>query len=88
MFKIAQAVFMQQSGEFVPGPVTATINWGQYSSFIPPGQMPTIDKLADMIVSSFAQSSVPAFRSVTIVGHADKDWHGAATEMKVCIAIT
>jgi hypothetical protein len=84
MLKLAQAVSMQQTGVFFQGPVTESIiNWGQYSSFIPPGQQPTIDKLADMIVSSFAQFSFPPFRNVTVTGHADKDWHGPVKEKKV-----
>ncbi|MER2526870.1 MAG: hypothetical protein ABTR07_02965 [Candidatus Competibacter denitrificans] len=75
---------MQQSGVSCPGPVTETIiNWGQYSHMVPSGQKPTIDKLADLIVSSFAQSLCPPFRKVTVVGHADKDWHGAGKEMRV-----
>jgi hypothetical protein len=75
---------MQSSPAGCPGPVEETIGgWGQYSHQIPSGQQKIIDELADLIVSSFAQSNCPPFRSVLFVGHADKDWHGAAFEEEV-----
>jgi outer membrane protein OmpA-like peptidoglycan-associated protein len=58
-------------------------NWGRYGSKVSPGQQLVIDKLADLIVSSFAQSICPPFRQVEIVGHADKDWQGAKKETSV-----
>jgi Matrixin len=42
-----------------------------------------LDHLVDLIVTSFAQSDAPPFRRVTIIGHADKDFHGAAWENNV-----
>jgi hypothetical protein len=58
-------------------------DWGQYGIKISPPQALTINKLADLIVSSFAQSVCSPFRRVTIVGHADKDWQGSKKEMEV-----
>lgn len=66
------------------GGVEETISgWNQYSRVLPPGGQTTLDKLADLIVSSFAQRTCPPFRQVRIVGHADKDWHGSAFEGRV-----
>ena len=83
-FTLSQAVFMQVSTIICPGPVEETIkNWAQYNSQLSGPQQSSVDSLADLIVSSFNQSSCPPFREVKIVGHADKDWHGAAFEDKV-----
>ena len=57
--------------------------WGQYGRHVPPGQQLTIDKLTDLIVSSFDQSNCAPFRMVSIAGHADKDWHGSNVEATV-----
>jgi hypothetical protein len=58
-------------------------DWQQYGITISPAQAFTINKLADLIVSSFAQSVCSPFGQVTIVGHADKDWQGPKKEMEV-----
>ena len=57
--------------------------WGQYKDqvdLLPKPETDKIDQLADLIVSSFAQTTWPPYRKVRIVGHADKDWHGAGWE--------
>lgn len=75
---------VQQSNVSCPNPQPVTIgNWGQYGITIWSAQALTINKLADLIVSSFAQSVCSPFKWVTIVGHADKDWQGPKKEMEV-----
>jgi hypothetical protein len=62
------------------------LGWGQYkdkASRLPKSEQDKIAQLADLIVSSFAQTDVPPFRRVVINGHADKDWHGPAFEDQV-----
>jgi len=87
LFPLTDLSYSQESEISCPSPKPETIiNWGQYSSKIPPGQELTINKLTNLIVSSFAQSSCPPFRKVEIVGHADKDWQGAKKEMSVSFA--
>jgi hypothetical protein len=70
-----------------PGPVTRIVSgWGQYADRVdklPASEKGKIDELADLIVTSFARQRCAPFRTVTIVGHADKDWHGPKTEMEV-----
>jgi hypothetical protein len=85
MFTLAAAISIQQyAGIACFGPVEETISgWGQYSSDLTPMQQGKIDKLADLIVSSFAQSECAPFRMVSIIGHADKDWHGPRFEADV-----
>jgi len=70
-FTLSQAVFMQVSTIICPGPVEETIkNWAQYNSQLSGPQQASVDSLADLIVSSFNQSTCPPFREVKIVGHA------------------
>lgn len=84
LFSLTNSVYAQESEVSCPSPKPVKIEkWGQYGSAIPPGQEATINKLADLIVSSFAQSICPPFRKVEIVGHADKDWQGEKKEMDV-----
>jgi hypothetical protein len=84
MFTLSRAILMQQTVGMCPGPVGATISgWKQYSDELPSLQQETIDNLADLIVSSFVQSRCPPFRSVSVVGHADKDWQGPKHEVHV-----
>jgi len=87
MLKLGHAVFMQTAGQPITQPVQAVIyGWGQYKdqvSRLPKPEQDKIDQLADQIVSSFAQSALAPYRSVLIVGHADKDWQGPAVESSV-----
>lgn len=71
-----------QFGQLIQNQVTETIwNWERYSDQIPPGEQRKIDKMADLIVSSFVPGSQEApFRSVKIVGHADTDNVGTKME--------
>src|SRR5262249_26334331 len=89
MLTLQQSIFMQAMGQLVTQPVGEVIfGWGQYKdkvSALPAPEQAKIDKMADLIVSSFAQSTVPPLRKVIIVGHADKDWHGAGWEDTVAI---
>ncbi|MCY7277494.1 MAG: hypothetical protein LH702_28105 [Phormidesmis sp. CAN_BIN44] len=84
LFPLINSIHAQESEVSCLSPKPVKIErWGQYSSAIPPGQEATINNLADLIVSSFAQSICPPFRKVEIVGHADKDWQGEKKEMDV-----
>jgi len=89
MLKFQQALYMQQTTGMCPLPVADVISgWGQYSDNIdslPPDQRGKVDQLADLIVTSFAHGGCQPLRKVTIVGHADKDWHGAEAEKSVSI---
>jgi hypothetical protein len=84
---LRHALFLQATGQPAPQSVSTVIfGWGQYkdqAKLLPKPEQDKLDQLADLIVSSFAQSDLPPFRRVTIVGHADKDWHGAAWENTV-----
>ena len=85
MFTLSAAIFGQQRvGIACPGPVQETISgWGQYSDRLSLMHEGKINQLADLIVSSFAQSERAPFRMVSIVGHADKDRQGTQFEMDV-----
>lgn len=89
MYSLQQAIFMQGIGIPVPKAVgTVIYGWGQYKDEVdqlPRAEQDKIDQAADLIVSSFAQFALPPFRSVTIIGHADKDWHGTELEGKVSV---
>ena len=84
MLTVEHAVFMNGLGQSSVQPVETVIyGWGQYKDKIPNlprAEQDKLDHLADLIVSSFAQSVLPPYRSVIIIGHSDKDWHGAAFE--------
>lgn len=77
-----------QHATFMHGQSVGTViyGWGQYKDavpLLPKTEQDKIDQAADLIVPSFAQFTLPPFRSVSIVGHADKDWHGAPFEHEV-----
>jgi hypothetical protein len=77
----------EQATSNCPGPVNRIISgWGQYADEVnklPAAERVKIDELADLIVTSFARQGCVPFRQVTIVGHADRDWHGPKYEMDV-----
>lgn len=84
MLTIRNALFLQQATGVAGGPVGATIQgWGQYSDVLPRGEQKKIDQLAELIVDSFTSPGSQPLGLITIVGHADKDFHGAAKEQKV-----
>ena len=70
-----------------PQPVHEIISgWGQYSDTIktlPFDEREKIFKLADLVVTSFSTNSCPPLGKIGVVGHADRDFHGAEFEMKV-----
>jgi hypothetical protein len=84
MLTVEHALFMSGLGQSSTQSVETVIyGWGQYKdrvSNLPKAEQDKIDHLADLIVSSFAQSALPPYRNVIIVGHADKDWQGAKLE--------
>jgi hypothetical protein len=85
MLTLRQALFTLQATDTVSGlPVTEVIRgWGQYSDVLPPTEQSKIDQLAELIVTSFASPRSTPLGKITIVGHADHDFHGAAFEKKV-----
>jgi hypothetical protein len=90
MLTLERAVFMQAGGQPTTDNLQTVIyGWGQYKDevrLLPKSEQDKVDQLADQIVSSFAQTVLPPFRSVIIDGHADKDWHGEKLENAVSFA--
>jgi len=86
---LQHALFMQAVTGVCPVEVFETISgWKQYSvniALLPPNQSGKIDKLADLIVTSFTQVGCAPLRKVKIVGHADKDWHGEQAEHSISL---
>jgi carboxypeptidase C (cathepsin A)/phosphatidylserine/phosphatidylglycerophosphate/cardiolipin synthase-like enzyme/V8-like Glu-specific endopeptidase/subtilisin family serine protease len=70
-----------------PVPQSAVIyGWGQYRDDVaglPKTEQAKIDKLADLVVKSFSQTSSQALGQISVVGHADQDIHGASFEKKI-----
>jgi len=84
MFNLDRYLLMQSVGAQCVSPVEETIvGWGQYKDQIPPSEQAKIDKLAEIITDSFNQFDCAPFRSMLVVGHADKDWHGPVFEKQV-----
>jgi hypothetical protein len=52
---------------------------------LPQNERDKIDKLADLVVTSFTQVGCPPLRKVHFAGHADKDWHGPQSEMSISL---
>jgi hypothetical protein len=87
---LQQALFMQATTGVCPIEVRETISgWKRYSveiSLLPQNEREKIDKLADLVVTSFTQVGCSPLRKVHFAGHADKDWHGPQSEMsRVCL---
>jgi hypothetical protein len=60
--------------------------WGQYKDDVdklPEPERKKIEKLADVVVSSFAVPECVALGKIAVVGHADRDAKGAAFEQKI-----
>ncbi len=64
--------------------------WGQYEVFLqsgrarlPQAEQDKIDRLADLVVSSFSAVRCPPLGQISIVGHADRDFHGQQFEKKI-----
>jgi hypothetical protein len=85
MSRPQHAFFTLEVTGVVPGvPVTEVIRgWGQYSDVLPNAEQSKIDQLADLVVTSFTSPGSFPLGLITIVGHADRDFHGAAFEKKV-----
>jgi len=83
------ALFLQTTTGQSPNQIDEIIRgWGQYKEKVETLPQPEQDKIthiAGVIVTSFTtQGSIP-LGQITIVGHADKDFHGAPFEQKVSL---
>ncbi|MEO7205525.1 MAG: hypothetical protein ABI145_01775 [Steroidobacteraceae bacterium] len=54
-------------------------------ALLPPSEISKVAQLVDLIVTSFVTPGSIPFGQITIVGHADKDFHGAAFEQEVSV---
>jgi len=83
-----------ESGELQPEdsgscatPVEDVIyGWGQYKDEVdklPQSEKDKIARLADIVVTSFSAPNCSPLGQISVVGHADRDVHGAALEKKV-----
>jgi hypothetical protein len=60
--------------------------WGQYKDqveLLPASEQEKITQLAELIAQSFITPGCVPLGQIAIIGHADKDFHGAAFEKKV-----
>jgi hypothetical protein len=83
---LLSALFLQAVGG-CPSQVDEVIReWGRYKQDVeglPQWEKDKIDKLADVVVTSFTAVGCQPLGLITIIGHADKDFHGAAFEKKI-----
>jgi hypothetical protein len=74
-------------GSGCPAEVAEVIHgWGQYQDTVerlPQAERDKISRIADLVVASFTTPGCVPLGQITVVGHADKDFHGAAFEKKV-----
>src|SRR5271170_1854285 len=74
-------------GSSCPAEVAEVIHgWGQYQDTVerlPQAERDKISRIADLVVASFTTPGCVPLGQITVVGHADKDAHGAAFEKKV-----
>jgi hypothetical protein len=80
---------MQAAGLGCPPEVDEIIRgWGQYKDrveLLPQPEQDKIGKIADLIVTSFVTPGCVPLGQITIIGHADHDFHGEAFEKKVSV---
>jgi hypothetical protein len=85
MITLQSVLFLQAVG-VSPAQVDEVIRgWGQYKdqvALLPPTEKDKISKIADLIVTSFTTPGGVPLGQITIIGHADKDFHGAEFELK------
>jgi hypothetical protein len=87
MTQLRHALLAQAVGGFVHGPVFEVIRgWGQYKDtveLLPQPERDKVAKLAELVAKSFTVTGSTPLGQITVVGHADRDSHGAALEQKV-----
>jgi hypothetical protein len=85
--QLLHGLFMQAMAGICPKEVQEVIRgWGRYKETVDTlakEERDKITKLADLIVSSFSVVGCSPLGQITIVGHADHDFQGAAFEKKV-----
>src|SRR5271157_2998497 len=83
------ALFFQATGGSCPKQVDEVIRgWGQYKEqvkLLPSTEQDKISQIAELIVTSFTTPGCVPLGQITIVGHADNDFHGAEFEKKVSV---
>jgi hypothetical protein len=81
------ALFLQASIGTCPAQVDEVVRgWGQYKDdvkLLPSQEQDKIAQIADLIVFSFITPGCTPLGQIEIIGHADKDFHGAAKEKQV-----
>ncbi|SPE28703.1 hypothetical protein SBA6_1110001 [Candidatus Sulfopaludibacter sp. SbA6] len=85
--ELETALFVATSGGSCPTRVNEVIRgWGQYKekvTLLPGTEQAKIDQIAVLVVRSFTTPGCVPLGRITIVGHADKDFHGAVLEQSV-----
>jgi Putative amidase domain len=81
------ALLTETAASICSGQVDETIRgWGQYENqiaLLPGPEQSKISKIAELIVTSFIKSGCIPLGQITIIGHADNDFHGPNFEKKV-----
>jgi hypothetical protein len=80
------ALFLQKSGTCPTQLDEVVRGWGQYKdsvALLPPTEKDKIPQIADIVVNSFLTPGCTPLGQIVIIGHADKDFHGADFELKV-----
>ncbi len=87
VLSLRSALFMQAIGAGCPNQVDELITgWGQYKdtvALLPKEERDKIAKIAELVVTSFTTVGCVPLGQITIIGHADKDFHGVEFEKKV-----
>jgi hypothetical protein len=76
----------EDSGSCLPQFEKTIYGWGQYKDevpLLPPAERDKINELANLVVDSFFVPGCAPLGKISIVGHADRDSHGAALEKRV-----
>jgi hypothetical protein len=81
------APLTETTASICPNQVDETIRgWGQYENriaLLPGREQSKISTIAELIVASFIEPGCIPLGQITIIGHADKDFHGPNFEKKV-----
>jgi hypothetical protein len=76
----------EDSGSCLPQFEKTIYGWRQYKDevpLLPPAERDKINELANLVVDSFFVPGCAPLGKISIVGHADRDSHGAALEKRV-----
>jgi carboxypeptidase C (cathepsin A)/V8-like Glu-specific endopeptidase/subtilisin family serine protease len=76
----------EDSGSCPPQVEKTIYGWGQYKDdvpLLPSAERDKVNELANLVVNSFFAAGCAPLGKISIVGHADRDSHGAALEKRV-----